>query len=705
MVWGLHPLDAGIVITFLIAILAIGVWVARSVKHEADFFLSGRKMGKTLQFFLSFGNATDSNGAVQISSEVFRQGMGGIWLNFQALFITPFFWFTQVWFRRIRLVTMADLFVDRFNSKALATVYSLFSILIALLTLGAGNLGTYKVSSAMIVKDPAAYNEADRLMIQQFQEYNQLKSIRTQRPLTVVEAAAWDRLDALNAQGKLQAFISYLSPLPFYLVYSGFVAIYIMLGGLKAAAITDTIQGLLILAMSIVLIPLGLNAVGGVHGLHASVPAFKFYLVGTSAASDYNLLTIIAITFTSLIQIFGLMHNMSIGGSAKDEDTARFGMISGGFTKRFVLMGWAFCGLLGVAILTGSKSIADPDHAWGNLSRELLPTGLMGIMLSGLMLGHMPAVGVACVAVSGLFTRNVYRVLVPGQSEKHYTRVSQIAIGAILLLSILPAFLFTGVIAILSEQIAFNAYFGAAVFLVFFWRRLTAPSILIGVVIWVVFFGIVPLSFSHISAINQKQSLLVKTQGGTTQVEGEANATDVAEGRATQIGQPISNSVRIVAPVPCFFERIIRIDPSDPNSAVRGDGRFQVEAYVLHLLRIPVEKFTSAGLKTTRWLFDGLFPFIMMIVFSWMTRPDDSDRADRFYVKLKTPIAPTPELDVIEVRKSFEDPHRFDCEKLLPGTNWEFTKWTTKDFVGFFGCWAIVGIILAILWLILNVGA
>ena len=41
---------------------------------------------------------------------------------------------------------------------------------------------------------------------------------------------------------------------------------------------------------------------------------------------------------------------------------------------------------------------------------------------------------------------------------------------------------------------------------------------------------------------------------------------------------------------------------------------------------------------------------------------------------------------------------------MFPGSNWEFTKWTRKDFVGFFGCWAIVAVILLVLRAVLNAG-
>src|SRR5438874_7758644 len=201
--WGLHIVDLLILLGFLIAILVVGVRVSRGVKHEGDFYLGGRKLGRTLQFFLNFGNATDSTGAVNTSSEVFRQGVGGMWIGFQTLFITPFFWFTQPWFRRARLTTMADLFVDRFNSKGLASAYACFNILIALITLGTGNLAAYKVTAAMVVKDPSAYTQAQREQVSNYQEYQKLKAQKTAGLMPESLADRYRYLQDLDARGKL----------------------------------------------------------------------------------------------------------------------------------------------------------------------------------------------------------------------------------------------------------------------------------------------------------------------------------------------------------------------------------------------------------------------------------------------------------------------------------------------------------------------
>jgi len=96
---------------------------------------------------------------------------------------------------------------------------------------------------------------------------------------------------------------------------------------------------------------------------------------------------------------------------------------------------------------------------------------------------------------------------------------------------------------------------------------------------------------------------------------------------------------------------------------------------------------------------------VMLIVFSLVTPRAEPARMARFHAKMKTPVAPTPELDQEEVEKSYADPSRFNHTKLLPGTNWEFAKWDRKDYIGFASCWAIALAILGLLYAVVNIGA
>jgi SSS family solute:Na+ symporter len=118
-----------------------------------------------------------------------------------------------------------------------------------------------------------------------------------------------------------------------------------------------------------------------------------------------------------------------------------------------------------------------------------------------------------------------------------------------------------------------------------------------------------------------------------------------------------------------------------------------------------VRQFTAAAMTTSRWAFDGAFPFVLLIFVSLMTKPDELERADRFFAKMRTPVAPTPELDKQEVELSYNMPHRFDDRKIFPRSNWQFARWAWSDVLGFFGCWMIVCAILAVLWGVLHIGS
>lgn len=710
LILGIHWFDAVVVVACLLAVLAIGVVVSRGVKGEHDFFVQGKQMGPWLTFFLNFGQATDSNGAPTVATEVYRQGIGGMFIAFQTLFITPFIWFTCVWFRRTRLITGPEMFIARFNSRGLANLYTTFALFTVLLQLGLGNIISYKVAAAMLVKPEAEYTVAERKTVDDFRRYETLRAKHTAATLSTTEKTELDSLDSRVKKNLISSEIPYVEPIPFYVLYTGIVAFYIMLGGIKAAAVTDAFQGILIIIFSVMMIPLGLHYVGGFAGLHAKVPEHKFFLFGSPAMSEYTWYSIAAIVFAGLVT-FGQPGGPSVA-AARDERTLRVGMLSGVFLKRFVMIAWGFCGLLAIAIIPGGLS--DPDKTWGTLAKALLFPGLMGLMISGMLLGHMPAVGVQAVSFSATFTRNVYEPLFPGRSPRHYLIVAQVSIGAVLATSVLVACVFTGVIDLLTSLITFGAFFGAVGFLMFFWRRLTAPAVYIGAVAWLIAMTLVAYGLPHVPAFARQPSLLRQTEVRQVTVKTAAIDEDVKAGRATSIGQAIEKNITIDAK-PLFFEKIARSDPTDPNSALEGLGRFNFECYLTYQLGVPLDKWGPAGINTTRWTFAGLSPFIMLMVLSYLTpsrrlNPDGSKTdletlKDKFYARMKTPVNPNLEEDNREVALSEANPTRFDHLKLFPGSSWEFCKWERQDYLGFFGCWAGVLAILALLQGLLALGS
>ena len=173
-IWGLHILDLTIIILYIMVILWLGKCAGKKTKDTADFYLAGRKLGKFYQFFLNFGCSTNADQAVAVSREIYRQGIGGMWIQFLVLFLTPFYWFTALFFRRVRLTTIGDYFTERFNSKFLGGSYAVFILLLSILGGGVGYMVAAKTMMAMTPKSIEQCTIEERLSVENFREYQRL---------------------------------------------------------------------------------------------------------------------------------------------------------------------------------------------------------------------------------------------------------------------------------------------------------------------------------------------------------------------------------------------------------------------------------------------------------------------------------------------------------------------------------------------------
>ncbi|MFQ5628975.1 MAG: sodium:solute symporter, partial [bacterium] len=365
-IFGMHILDALLIVAYFIGVFWIAFRISKRITGTKEYFLAGRKMGRFYQFFLNFGAATDASQAAAVSREIYRQGIAGMWIQYIVLFLTPFYWFTALLFRRVRLTTIGDYFEERFDSRFLGSAYAVFAIVLSLLTGAMGYLVSAKTFMALTPKPFAEYSIEERLSVEQYKEYQELHNAYLNNALESGQASRYETLKSLNNQGKLNAFISYTNPTLFYLIYATCVCLYVMLGGFEAAAVTDALQGVLMIFFSLLLVPFGLYAIGGFSGLHEKVPEHMFWLFGTETLSEYAWYTIAAMALANLVSIVAVAPNMQTIGSAKDEGTARFGNIGGMMLKRLMMIFWALAGLIAVGLYAGELS--DPDLAWGHMT-------------------------------------------------------------------------------------------------------------------------------------------------------------------------------------------------------------------------------------------------------------------------------------------------------------------------------------------------
>ncbi|MBI2512091.1 MAG: hypothetical protein HYV96_08930 [Opitutae bacterium] len=675
----IHLLDALVVVAYLVFVVYLGQRKARAAAaSQENFFLAGRSLGKIYQFFLNFGNATDANGAVSAASIVYRQGVSGVWLGFQLIFLNPYYWFMNTWFRRVRLVTMADLFEDRLGSRGLATFYAIFQITVAIfVVVGFGNLVTYKISAALVVKDEAAWTAPERESVEGYRELQRLRAETRIAPLAPVAQARLETLREREARGELRSYVTALRPIPFYLAYTLVVGVYVIIGGMAATAINEVLQSLIIVAFSVMLVPAGFTALGGVEQLRVRVPASMFELIGSDGATQQvTALSLFAIFLVALIQINGIIGNMSVAGSAKDEYAARFGAVSGTYGKRLMFILWSFVGLIAAALFQGPEALSDPDLAWGTLSRRLLGPGLLGLMLTGVLAANMSTVAAQTMSVSALFVRNVFRPFRPDASEAACIRAGRWAIFGALVLGVVAASAMDSVFSMLILLQTVAVPLGAAVMLIFFWRRLTVAGTWAGLLVATALNILGPFALAQLPALRTHPTLTARAEAG----QGEL--------------QPI------------YFETVARRDPRDASSELQGSGRLHLELVQLKLVGLPVEKLSAANRFAARFFVDALTPFVFLILVSLFTRAPARERVDQFYGRMKTPVGATPELEAAALAETQRDPRRFDDLKLLGrDSNWEFSRWDRVDTVGFLVCCGISAGIIALFWFLLRLAA
>jgi SSS family solute:Na+ symporter len=380
--------------------------------------------------------------------------------------------------------------------------------------------------------------------------------------------------------------------------------------------------------------------------------------------------------------------------------TARAGMIGGMFFKRFIMIFWALTGLLAIALYSGQ--LHDPDLIWGHMTMDLLFPGAIGLMMAGVLSAKMSSLAGSSVSYSALFIRNLYQPFVKPKSDRHLLNVGRVAIGVTLLGGVGVALFIGNLLDLFKYFISLPAIFGAAIWLGFLWRRVTKAAVIAQVFLCFTIYALVPNVFQSLEWARTRAGFLGETRAQTVLLKTQAVREDVEAGRAAKIGQVIHKE-HTNPPAGIFFEKVARVDPKDPASAKVGIGRFHAELWVLSWLGIDFAGFSKAQLSAVRFGFDALFPFVLLFLLSAFTRPVPKADLDRFFARVHTPVQPTAEEEERALRRAVEHYGEVEARKLKPGSNWEIMKPQLVDLLGFGGCWLLVGVIILLLWIMVNI--
>ncbi|MFW5781625.1 MAG: sodium:solute symporter family transporter, partial [Bacteroidota bacterium] len=291
--FGFQIVDIIAIALYFIVILGIGYYASRRIKNQEDYFLGGRRFGKFIQTFAAFGQGTSAENAVGMSVVVARNGLAGVLQQIIGIFHLPFFWITSIWYRRLRTITLGDFFEERFNSKGLAAFYAIVSAFFFMIVIGLGFIAMSRTISAISEKPVTELTVEEKQEYQKALELEQLEE-KDYRLLTPREEV---RLEELRIDKPRKEF-SYISETFIIWFVALIVILYAGFGGLEAAFLSDTLQGILILILSLLLLPFAfikIQNVFGVEGLSgvinvakSKLPESTFDVWGSPAMTDFT---------------------------------------------------------------------------------------------------------------------------------------------------------------------------------------------------------------------------------------------------------------------------------------------------------------------------------------------------------------------------------------------------------------------------------
>jgi Na+/proline symporter len=426
---GLHYAIWLVLALYFAGMLLMGWWSKRGIHNQEGYLLGNRQFGWPMMVMHAFGAGTHPGNVAGVMSAAVVSGASSIWVSWMWLFGTPFYWLIAPVVRRMRCLTMADYFEQRFGRPA-SVLYIIVAAVGMTVFLSGVLLATTRTVQGMMGK-------------------------------------------SVGADSDIWFFAILLVSTAVFIVYSYW-------GGIIAAIRTDMVQGLMIIALSFIAIPaaLHLNEVGGLTGMRATLAAQSGDLLSLFDPKGFSLLTVLLLSINAPLTALAFPHLMSVCGAGRTEWEGRIGFTYGNILKRVCTIGWSVLGLAWLAYLLKTGSVIQQDAAFGNSIRHLLPPVLQGVMLACVMAAAMSSGDAVQVTVAGLFSQNIYRVFInPKADENQLVRVTRIVGVCIVLLSLVGAILMRdSLVRAILDYFNILSLVGISTAMGLLWRRMNGPG-------------------------------------------------------------------------------------------------------------------------------------------------------------------------------------------------------------------------------------
>lgn len=351
------------ILVYLVLQLAIAFAFARRNRNEEDYLLAGRSLGPWMATFTVFATWFGAETCIGAAGEAYSAGLSGVLADpfgyTLGIIFMGLIFAAALW--RKGLVTLADLFRRRYG------------------------IGVERLATLVML------------------------------PSSIMWAAA-----QVRGFGQVLSSVSEIGLLLSITLAAGVVIAYTAVGGMWADAVTDLVQGIVLIAGV-----LGLFAIFvGLGGLNeiAQLPPAK--IAPLHERTPWDALDTLAVPIFSTIAAQELVSRVL---AMRSPQLARRATVGAGFLYLAVGLVPVLIGL-GAAAFIGSDQ--DPEQVLSRFAQQHLPMPLYILFLGALVSAILSTLSGALLVSGSLAAHNLYAPLRPAPSEAHKLRANRIAVIA-----------------------------------------------------------------------------------------------------------------------------------------------------------------------------------------------------------------------------------------------------------------------------------
>ncbi|MBU2945495.1 Na+:solute symporter [Zobellia uliginosa] len=260
------------------------------------------------------------------------------------------------------------------------------------------------------------------------------------------------------------------------------ILIYTAVGGLWAVIVTDVLQFVVLTAAVLIVVPLSLDKIGGMNNFISQAPENFFALVN----EEYTWGFMIAFGLYNLFFIAGnwayVQRYTSVG---TPKDAKKVGWLFGGLYLVSPLV-WMLPPMIYRVLNPELGGLAD-EGAYLLMCKEVLPVGMLGLMLGGMIFATSSSVNTTLNISAGVLANDVYKHFRPNADGDRLVKVGRMATIFLGVLTIIIALLVPYMGGIVEVVMSLAAITGGAMFLPPMWalfsRHQTGKSALMVTVI------------------------------------------------------------------------------------------------------------------------------------------------------------------------------------------------------------------------------